>query len=101
MGWVEATVGITSAVLGLVLAILKILSQRKVIKEKASRVEALEVTEKVTVALMEAVDGIKPILGTANAKHVTGAIKTHAKDKGVLEHLDGLLEANGLNPKPQ
>ena len=95
--WLQVTITITLAVLGLLGAVLKILKQSSVIKDHESRKEAVETTEKLNVALMEAIDGIKPILGTANAKHVTGAITAHAKDKGVHSHLDQLLKANGLN----
>lgn len=45
------------------------------------------------------VDKAKQMLTNEQAKAMTNAIKTHAKDKGVLGLLDGLLAASGRNAK--
>jgi hypothetical protein len=75
------------------LSILKMLDKAKIrVLEK----ERAVLTEVVT-AIGEAVDEVKPILSSSDAKEVTGAIQRHAIAKGVLLPLDTLLADKGLN----
>ncbi len=75
------------------LAILKYLDRAKI---RGLEKERAVLTDVVT-AIGVAVDEVKPILTSSDAKEVTGAIQRHATAKGVLIPLDTLLADKGLN----
>ena len=80
-----------------VLVLLKFLDRVKIAGLEKER----EVVRSVAVALGEAVDEVKPILGATDARILTGTIrdKVEAKGGSVALTLETLLAAHGLNTK--